>query len=122
MKRILLADRNHDVRSALRLLLETRLSLTVIEEVDTFDDVLASLPLHRPDIILLDSRLPGLYGPASLSAVYARAPKARILLCTVPTEDSAWASPDQIAGFIDKSDPPDELLRTIWRALKPDPE
>ncbi|HEY6073992.1 MAG TPA: response regulator, partial [Anaerolineales bacterium] len=59
MKRILLADDHESLRSALRLLLETRLGLEVITEARDMEHVLAQVEEARPDIILLDWELPG---------------------------------------------------------------
>ena len=59
MERILLADDNQDLRSALRLLLETRLRLDLVIEARDMEHVLAQVEEARPDCIILDWELPG---------------------------------------------------------------
>jgi DNA-binding NarL/FixJ family response regulator len=59
MKRVLLADDNPGLRSALRLLLETRLEFELIVEARDMEHVLAQVEDSRPDFIILDWELPG---------------------------------------------------------------
>ncbi len=57
--RILLADDNSALRSALALLLETRLNANIVGESYSMENLLANLPVSRPDIVILDWELPG---------------------------------------------------------------
>ncbi len=58
--RILLADDQSEVRSALHLLLEQEAGLTIVEEVSEADELLAQVEMTCPDVVLLDWELPGL--------------------------------------------------------------
>lgn len=118
MKRILLADRNPDVRSALRLLLETRLGFVVVAETSTLDETLTALAHHQPDILFVDSKLPGLTCPSGLSTLRGCAPATRLFLSYVRPEDADWINNGLIDGIINKSDPPDHLLRILQTYIK----
>ena len=59
MPKILLADDNPIIQSALRLLVETRLDFTLTYEARDMDHVLAQVEDMRPDCIILDWELPG---------------------------------------------------------------
>lgn len=58
--RILIADDDIQVRSALRLLLEHEPGVTVVGETDSVLGVLVQVRTLLPDLVILDWRLPGL--------------------------------------------------------------
>ena len=57
--RILLADDNRDSRSALALLLGTRLDASIVGEATTMEALLKQAAVTHPDVVLLDWELPG---------------------------------------------------------------
>ena len=59
MARILVADDSIEIRSALRLVLETRLDLEWINEARDMEHVLAQVEDSKPSCIILDWNLPG---------------------------------------------------------------
>ena len=64
--RVLLADDQMKVRSALRLLLEQEPGLSVVGEAAEAKDLLAQVGTERPDLVLLDWELPDQGGAAIL--------------------------------------------------------
>ncbi len=70
--RVLIADHQPAVRSALRLLLDERLDLVVVGEAADNEELLAQIGHLRPDIILLDQNLPG-WSTTNLADVFTRA-------------------------------------------------
>jgi DNA-binding NarL/FixJ family response regulator len=114
--RILIADHQSAVRSALRLLLHERLELDALGEAADSQELLAQLEQLRPDIILLDRDLPG-WTPANLSDAFDgldRRPKMIVLGAHPETVQTAGAAGAD--AFVSKCDPPKRLLSTI-RAL-----
>ena len=62
MIRLLLADDQALVRSALAALLSLEADFEVVAEVGRGDEVVAAALEHRPDVALLDIEMPGLDG------------------------------------------------------------
>ena len=72
--RLLLADDQALVRSALAALLGLEADFEVVAEVGRGDEVVAAARAHRPDVALLDIEMPGLDGLAAAAALRARGP------------------------------------------------
>jgi DNA-binding NarL/FixJ family response regulator len=62
--RVLLVDDDPLVRSGLQLMLGGG-SIEVVAEVDDGDKVLGAVDLHRPDVVLMDIRMPNVDGIAA---------------------------------------------------------
>jgi len=60
--RIMIADDRPIFRDALKLLLSREVDFRVVAEVGYGDDVLPALEKHKPDIVLLDLKMPGTHG------------------------------------------------------------
>lgn len=113
MTRYLLADDNPDVRSAVRLLLETRFEqVTVSEAADgaQLRDRLAAAP---PDCLILDWELPGLSAADELAALRHLAPGMRIVVTSTRPEAAADALTAQADVFVAQTDAPDALLDAL---------
>ena len=65
MIRVLLADDDALVRRGLRIMLAAATSVEVVAEVADGREVLGAIDLHRPDVILMDIRMPQLDGIAA---------------------------------------------------------
>ena len=125
--RILIADSRHDVRSALRLLLEQDAEIVVSAEAAKFDDLVEQVRLTRPDLIILDCDLPGLQAEGLLRILRFISPGVRVVaLCARPEMRQAALSAGADA-FFSKADPPQILVDAIrhrfgLRASKPPAE
>ena len=113
MKRILLADDHESLRSALRLLLETRLGLEVITEARDMEHVLAQVEEARPDIILLDWELPGRPTRERLPLLRMLVPGIRVIAVSVRPEAEAEARAEGADAFISKAEAPERILEII---------
>jgi two-component system response regulator DesR len=111
MTRILLADDNKDSRSALALLLETRLGATIVGEASTMECLLEQAVVTRPDVVLLDWELPGKPEADRIVVIRSVLPEARIIVISARPE----SAPKAIAadGFINKIDPPEHILAVL---------
>jgi DNA-binding NarL/FixJ family response regulator len=111
--RILIADHQPAVRSAVRLLLEERPELDVVGEAADSEELLAQLERLRPDIILLDSALPG-WSPADLfDAVRGLDHQPKVIVLGVQSETGQAALAAGADAFVSKGDPPKRLLTAI---------
>lgn len=116
--RILLADDNPALRSALALLLETRLHARIVGEVYRMEDLLASVSRLLPDILILDWELPGLPQTDRLAALRQACPSLKIVITSSRPEASEKVLASHADAYISKSEPPDEMVRVL-RTVKP---
>lgn len=89
MIRVLMADDHLIVRRGLRSLLAGDPELQIVAEAADGPQTLAAYRAHRPDVVLLDLRMPGLEGPEVIAALRREDPKAHILVLTVQDGDEA---------------------------------
>jgi len=80
--RILLVEDNQVFRDALELLLGMRADVEVVAAVADGSDALPAAERHRPDVVLMDYRLPGMDGVQATSAVRAAHPDVAVVCLT----------------------------------------
>ena len=115
--RVVLADSQAEVRGALRLLLEKELGLQVVGEVASATELLATLPICGPDLVLLHWRLPDIQPTELLPALHTRFPCLRIIVLSVQPEVESAALAAGADAFISKVDPPAQVVKTIAQVL-----
>ena len=113
--RILVVDDHFMVRMGLSASLNVEPDLQVVAEAANGEAALDSVRQHRPDVVLMDVRLPGLSGADTAAAIIRDYPEARILmLSTHSGEEEVYRSLQAGArGYILKSVMREELLRAI---------
>jgi DNA-binding NarL/FixJ family response regulator len=113
--RVLLVDDDPLVRSGLRLLLAGAAGIEVVGEADDGGAVLAAVDRHRPDVALMDIRMPGVDGIAATRLVRAQPrPPAVLVLTTFDADELVLrALRAGAAGFLLKDTPPAEIVRAI---------
>ena len=87
--RVFLLDDHEVVRRGLRELLESDDSLEVVGEAGTAEQALARIPPTRPDVAVLDVRLPDGDGIQVCREVRSRHPEVRCIMLTSFTDDEA---------------------------------
>lgn len=112
--RILLADDHHMVRMGLKTILHLEPDLRVVAEAATAAETIAAHADARPDVTLLDLRMPG-GGIEALRQIRAQTPQARVLIITTSEleEDIHRALTAGANGYILKSVLPAELATAI---------
>lgn len=121
--RLLLADDHAMFRSGLRAVLDTQPDLECVAEVADGRAAVAETIRLRPDLAILDVRMPKLDGLAATEEILAADPAGtRILLLTTFDTDEyvhrALAS--GASGFLLKSLPPEELIAAVRVAARGD--
>jgi DNA-binding NarL/FixJ family response regulator len=119
---VLLVDDEALVRAGLRMILETADDLTVVGDAEDGRSAVDAVARHRPDVVLMDIRMPRLDGLAATTAIRARAdPPAIVVLTTFDTDDAVFRALEAGAtGFLLKDTPPTELLRAVRLAAAGD--
>ncbi len=85
--RVLLADDHPVVRQGLHSLLSNYEDIEVIGEVEQGSDVVACVRSLRPDVVLLDIRLPGVDGIAVTRQLRRENPDTKIIILTTYDDD-----------------------------------
>ncbi|MFE7973080.1 response regulator [Streptomyces shenzhenensis] len=117
--RVLLAEDPGMVRGALALLLGMEDDIEVVAQVAAGDAIVDAALLHRPDVALLDSELPGMSGLEAAAELRAQAPDCRVLILTTFGRPGHLrrAMAAGAAGFLVKDGPVEELAAAIRRVL-----
>jgi DNA-binding NarL/FixJ family response regulator len=115
--RVLLADDQALVRSGFRVLLQTAPDIEVVGEAADGQQAIDETVRLRPDVVLMDIRMPNLDGLAATTAISAHPDltAVRILILTTFDEDSYvfQALRGGAAGFLAKDADTEDLLRAV---------
>lgn len=118
--RIVLADNEPPLRSALRLLLEQEPDLMVVGEAANAQATIQQAITLQPDLLLLDWEIPGANGNGLVNVLHMSAPEARIIALSSRPEARRAALGVGAHAFVSKGDPPENLLEAIRRLQKQD--
>lgn len=116
--RVLLVDDDALVRTGLRYMLGGSPEVEVVGEAADGDEVPAAVAGTRPDVVLMDLRMPRIDGVRATESLRARPdPPAVVVLTTFATDtEVVGALRAGAAGYLLKDTPPGELvsaLRTV---------
>jgi two-component system response regulator DevR len=117
LTRVVLLDDHGVVRRGLRELLETEGDLEVVGEAGTAEEALNRIPPTRPDVAVLDMRLPDGNGVEVCREVRSRHPEVRCLILTSFADDEALfqAIMAGAAGYVLKQVKAMDLVDAIRR-------
>ena len=115
MIRVLLVDDDPLVRSGLRMMLSGAPQLEVVAEAGDGREVLGAVDLHRPDVVLMDIRMPVLDGIAATRLLAAQPDPPAVLVLTTFDADELVLRALQAgaSGFLLKDTAPAEIVRAI---------
>jgi DNA-binding NarL/FixJ family response regulator len=113
--RVMLVDDQAIVRTGLRTLLGAESDLEVVGEAADGRRALALLDEARPDVILMDIRMPDMDGIAATTEIVRRQSPARIcILTTYGVDEYVYDSlAAGASGFLLKTDSPERIVTTI---------
>ena len=86
--RVLLVDDHALVRRGFRRLLEDDAVLEVVGEASNGEDAVAQFQALHPQVVVMDSAMPGMSGIAATRAILERNPQARVLMLSMHSEDT----------------------------------
>jgi DNA-binding NarL/FixJ family response regulator len=115
MTSVLIADDQALVRVGLRKILETEPETTVIGEVADGEDAVVAAARLRPDVVLMDIRMPVLDGIEATRRIVRAQPATRVLMLTTFGLDSYVydALHAGASGFMLKDAPPEEIAAAV---------
>jgi len=115
MIRVVVADDQAMVRAGFRLLLEGQNSIEVVGEAENGHDAVRLASTTRPDVVLMDIRMPQLDGLAATRAIVRQGLATRVIvLTTFDVDDHVFdALRAGASSFLLKSAPPETLVDAI---------
>jgi CheY-like chemotaxis protein len=119
---VLLVDADERIRESLAGLLEIGGRCLVVASASEPGDALELVDRHRPDVVVLDPRLPAVdRGRALIAAIRERRPATRVVVMGVADALEAAGFEGTVDVFVRKTFRPRELLDAIYAATTPSP-
>jgi two-component system response regulator DesR len=117
--RLLVADDQELVRSALCALLDLEEDFEIVASVGRGDEVTHAAKEHRPDVALLDIEMPGLDGLAAAAVLADQLPSCRVVILTTFGRAGYLrrAMEAGAVGFVVKDAPAEVLAAAIRRVM-----
>ena len=118
--RILLVDDQTMFRSGMRMLLSSQTDFEVIGEAADGEEALQKCASLKPDVVLMDLRMPVLDGAAATRRLRASQPAIRVIVLTTFDEDAAIFDGLRAGaiGYLLKDAPTDKLYEAIRAAAR----
>ncbi|MFE4633599.1 response regulator [Streptomyces sp. NPDC056773] len=123
MIRVLLVDDDALVRAGLRMMLASAPDIEIVAEAADGGEVEPLVDLHRPDLVLMDIRMPGIDGLEATRRVRARPGAPEIVMLTTFSTDNYVLRALQAgaAGFLLKHTRPDRIIDAVRQAAAGEP-
>ncbi len=115
MSRILLADDDRSLRSALSLLIETRLGTRLSGEAANMETLLEQMQTIQPEIVILDWDLPGLPAQDRVQSLKNLRPSVKVVVSN--TSRGTEMQTSSADAFLCKTDPPEMIISTLQSIL-----
>ncbi|WP_174547679.1 response regulator [Nocardiopsis dassonvillei] len=121
--RVLLVDDDPLVRSGLRIMLSGDGDIEVVGEAGDGAEVPAAVAEHRPDVVLMDVRMPGTDGIAATEALRGDGSGPQVLVLTTFDADATVvrALRAGAAGYLLKHTAPERIVEAVRRAAAGEP-
>lgn len=118
MIKVLIADDEPLIRAGIRTVLESAADIVVVAEAGDGGAAVQAALASRPDVALVDIKMPVLDGLAAITEIRRHVPRIRIVMLTSfgTQSNTQRAVREGAAGFVLKSCAPDELIRAVRAA------
>lgn len=118
--RIIIADDHPVVREGLEALIRTQKDMRVVSEAANGLQAVQQFLLHRPDVILLDLRMPEMNGLEAMRAILKEEPDARVIVLSTygGDEDIFRAINAGAKAYLLKDSPREQLMESIRAVQK----
>lgn len=113
--RILLADDQSLIRDGIRIILDSQHDMEVVATAETGTEAVEKAQALRPDLILMDIRMPACSGIEALKAIKSQRPEAVVLMLTTfdPDEYIYGAFESGADGYLLKDMPGEQLISMV---------
>jgi DNA-binding NarL/FixJ family response regulator len=113
--RVMLVDDDHLLRSGLRAILSSDDAIEVVDEAESGRLAVQRARHHRPDVVLMDVRMPDLDGIAATAELLKATPTTKVIILTGFEIDEyiLGALRAGASGFLLKRSSPEQLIAAI---------
>ncbi len=112
--RVILVDDQPLIRAGLKMILGAQPDIEVVAECDDGAEVGAAVTEHRPDLVCMDVRMPGVDGIRATAELRAADGPPVLVLTTFGEDEILWAAVEAGAnGFELKSATPENLVEAV---------
>lgn len=121
MVRVLVCDDTPDARRSLRLCMSSVPEIESISTAASGEELLARYPVERPDLVFLDTQIPGIGSLEALRRLLESHHKAKVLMLTTgdPPAVVAEAVSHGALGYVAKDASPQELAAVLAATQPP---
>ncbi|QUX26778.1 response regulator transcription factor [Nocardiopsis akebiae] len=121
--RVLIVDDDALVRGGLTMMLDGVHGIVVVGEARDGDEVLTAADAHRPDVVLMDLRMPRVGGITATRRLRARTPPPEVVVLTTfdTDENILYALRAGASGFLLKDTPPARIVDAVLRVAEGEP-
>ena len=111
--RILTVDDHLVFREGLAMVLATQPDMNLVAQASNGREAIQQFRQHRPDITLMDLRMPEMNGLEAMAAIRKEFPEAKIIILTTYESDVQGAMKLGARAYLLKTELDKELLKTI---------
>jgi DNA-binding NarL/FixJ family response regulator len=113
--RVLLVDDDPLVRAGLAMIIATATDMQVVGEAGDGEEAIDAVRTHRPDVVLMDIRMPNLDGIRATAQVRTLPQPPEVLVLTTIAADAYVldALRAGASGFLLKDTPPAEIVAAV---------
>ncbi|HEX9891436.1 MAG TPA: response regulator transcription factor [Actinomycetota bacterium] len=118
--RVLIVDDHPVTRDGLRAALGTADDVDIVGEASSGEEAVTAVDEHKPDVVFMDVRMPGMNGIEATRAIRQTHPETRVVLFTVDESRASIAEAIQagVSGYLLKDVGVDELVNAARLALE----
>jgi DNA-binding NarL/FixJ family response regulator len=121
--RVVLVDDQRLVRAGLRILCDSAPDVETVAEAANGHEAVRVVDEHRPDVVLMDLRMPGMDGVTATARILERHRHTKVVVVTTFDDDENLYGALSVGafGFLLKDSAPEDLLAAVRRAAAGDP-
>lgn len=115
MIKVLIVDDQELIRESLKVVLNVSADIQVVDAVPSVAEALKSAARYRPDVVLMDIRMPGMDGVEGTELIMDRYPQTKVIILTTFDDDEYvfGALKNGASGYLLKGSSVSELSEAI---------
>jgi two-component system, NarL family, response regulator LiaR len=116
--RVLIVDDTSRARKSMKALLAVWHPLEEVREATNGTEAVQLVEEFKPDVILMDARMPAMSGLEATRQIKAKWPQIKIIILSVFTDYQALAMEAGADAFVSKSDSPEKMREALRNVLQ----